>query len=246
MLDLRIFAILLFSATMTAQNLPAGTVLPLMMSSSINEKKIKSDDKIEGKIMQDVPLSDGSKVRRGARVSGHIVEVTKAPGGGSRIVLKFDRLEDHGQTFPLNVSLLAVASMDSVAQSQLPINADASYSPSTEWVTRQVGGDVVNRGRGVVGSTTGVVGKWLNSDAVSVKLAPNPEAGCPGGDGYDRFQALWIFSSAACGAYGLDDLTVTSNGMKDPNRNIGFESDRNIDIRGGSGWLLITNAGNRP
>jgi len=237
----KIAAFLLMSVTMAAQSLPSGTVLPIMVGSGINAKKIKSDVRITGKIMQDVPLQDGSKIRRGARVSGHIVEVTKTAGSGSRIVLNFDQLEDHGKTYPLHAGLLALASMDSIAQAELPINADAGFgSSSNMWVTRQVGGDVVNRGRGMVGSTEGLVGKWVDSDAVLVKLTPNPKEGCPRGDGYEREQALWIFSSAACGVYGVSGVTLSNNGITGASRNVVLESGANIDIRGGSGWLLIT------
>lgn len=103
---------LLFCCVAAAQQIPAGIAIPVMLSTSLNSDKLKSDEKIEGKVMQDVMLADGSKIGSGAHVVGHIVEATK--GSEASITLKFDAIEHGGQRFPLAASLLAVASMTGV------------------------------------------------------------------------------------------------------------------------------------
>ena len=85
----------------------------------------------------------------------------------------------------------------------------------------------------------GAEGRWIGGSSVAIKLTPNASAGCSGGPGYDREQAVWIFSSAACGTNGLPDVRITSGGGSDPIGEIGLRSKGNINIRGGSGWLLI-------
>ena len=189
--------------------------------------------------MQDVPLPGGGRVGNGSRVFGHIVSATKTGPSGASMVLKFDSIEDHGRTIKLTAALLAVASTASVADAQIPIEANSDLDPVSQWVTRQVGGDVVNRGRGKVASHDDIVGRWVEGSGVLVRLTPNPKAGCPTGPGYDREQAVWIFSSAACGAYGLNDLKIASSGLTPPLGEIVLKADRKIAIRGGSGWLLI-------
>ena len=72
------------------------------------------------------------------------------------------------------------------------------------------------------------------------KLTPNPRAGCPDGPGYDQEQAVWIFSSAACGVYGMSDTKITNSGAKPPLGKIELQSIGNVNVRGGSGWLLMT------
>ena len=72
-----------------------------------------------------------------------------------------------------------------------------------------------------------------------IKLTPNPAAGCPSGPGYDREQAVWIFSSAACGTYGMNDVKVAGSGGTPPLGEIVLTSNRSVGIRGGSGWMLI-------
>lgn len=91
-------------------------------------------------------------------------------------------------------------------------------------------------------SGTGEVGRWLEGTSVMIKLTPNAEAGCPSGPGYDREQAVWVFSSAACGAYDLKDVKIANSGMTKPLGEIVLTSSRDIAIHGGSGWLLITAA----
>jgi hypothetical protein len=239
---LRLTAALICSVTMlSAQDLPAGTALPVMLSSSLDAKKDRPGETIEGKTMQEVSLPSGVTIKRGSRVTGHVVAVNSQAAGGSRITLQFDRLEDEGRTIALSVSLRAIASMESVSQAQNPLNADSTYLGADSWTTRQVGGDIVNRGRGLVGSDSGIVGKWTGS-GVWGKLTPVPERGCPATDGFDREQALWVFSTSACGLYGVRDVKLAHAGRTLPVGQIVLESRQDLRLRGGSGWLLLVNA----
>jgi hypothetical protein len=229
---------LLFSVTPKASlDPPAGTAIPVMLRSEVNAKKDKPGQKIQGRIMQDILLPSGSKIKAGSQVRGHIVRVTPPAAGGSRVVLKFDELETQGHTTKLTVSLRAVASMQNVYDAGLPVNASSDTQSTDQWVTRQVGGDVVNRGRGAVGSDTGIVGRW--SYGVWAKLTPAPEAGCNADDGNGLEQSLWVFSTSACGVYGLPDVKLLDAGWGDPPGVITLDSRKDLAIRSGSGWLLL-------
>jgi len=234
-----IVVVSIFSAVSLAQALPAGTVLPVSLKSRIESKKDAAGKKFEGSVMQQVQLIDGRLIKQGARVSGHVISASST-SSGANLVLRFDSLENSGQTIPLNVRLLAVASMMSVSEAQAPVNALATSS-ANEWDTRQVGGDVVWRGRGAAESATGVKGIWLEGSSVMMQLTPDPDAGCPAGPGYNFPQSLWVFSSAACGTYGFKDLSIARDSGAKPG-NIELNSQGNIDIRPGSGWLLIVPA----
>jgi len=211
-----------------------------MLSSGLNAQKDKIDQRLTGRVMQDVSLPGNEKISEGATIRGHIVKVQKPGASGAVMALRFDSIEDHGSTIPITASLLALASMSEVSEAQSPITSTSNIDPPSQWVTRQVGGDVVNRGRGKVGTRKGtIVGKWLQGSAVSVKLTPNPAAGCPTGPGYDREQATWIFSSNACGLYGLDNMKIEKSGNTPPIGDVVLGSTKNVAIRGGSGWLLM-------
>jgi len=186
--------VLLIPAMALAQELPAGTVIPVMIGSSLNAKKDRVGKKLEGRVMQEVPLPYGRRINERSRITAHVVSVTKPGSSGSRIVVKFDTIHDDGRKIPATAALLALAS------------------------TRHT---------------------WLEGSSALIKLTPNPEAGCPGGPGYDREQATWIFSSTACGAYRVGDVKIGNSGATPPLGEIALISSRNVAIHGGTAWLLI-------
>jgi hypothetical protein len=244
MIPMRFALVLLILAVIPSQDVPAGTVIPIMLRSSLNAAKDTIGKKIEGRVMQNVRMPSGRTIREGSRMIGHVVNVTHPASSGSSMVVKFDALEEEGRTTALTTALLALASTASVRDAQLPITAN-SGDPVSQWVTRQVGGDVVRRGQGRVAAQNGVLGTWVGGSSVLIKLTPNPKAGCGEGPGYDREQAVWIFSSAACGAYGLK-VKIASAGTTPPLGEILITSRRNLDIGDGSAWLLTVVAEPKP
>lgn len=237
---LRLAIALILPAMAFAQTLPAGIAIPVMVSSDLNAKKDDTGKKIDGKLMQDVPLLSG-QIDKGSHISGHVVSVTRPGSSGSAITVEFDSIQDGGRTISLTAALVALASMKSVADAQAPINNTGTAQDSSDsWVTRQVGGDIVNRQAHQAGSPGGATGTWLEGTSVLIKLTPNPDAGCPDGPGYKGAQAAWIFSSSACGTYGMDDVVITSAGTESPVGQIMLGSSQNVYVRGGSGWLLMT------
>jgi len=239
MVWIRLAMALLVGWVTPTREIPVGTVIPLMLTSSLDAAKDAPGKRIEGKVMQKVPLPSGKRIGARSRIIGHVVNVTQQGSSGSSLVVRFDVLEEEGHKTELLTGLLALASMTSVAQAQSPINPNSDAESASQWVTRQVGGDVVRRGWGKVASPDGTYGTWLEGSSVLIKLTPNPDAGCPDGPGYERQQAVWIFSSAACGTYGLGDVKVASSGKGRPLGEIALTSRRNLKVRGGSGWLLI-------
>jgi hypothetical protein len=234
----RLAVLVLLSATaLTAQTIPPGTALPVMVNTGLNAKGVKPNQKIEGKLMQEVNLPDGAKLKSGAHVTGHVVSVSRPKGSGSRIVLQFDQLQDEHLSIPLHVSLRAIASSENVFQAGTPIDAASTNEGSQSWVTKQVGGDVVFRGRGYVASKQGKVGVYSGTGTWG-KLSAAGD--CPASEGNPQ-QALWIFSTTACGIYGFEHTKLDQSGLTPPLDQIAFSSPKDIDIRAGSGWLLVTN-----
>jgi len=225
-------------AMLVTQGVPTGTALPVTLGATLDARKDKPGQRIEARLMQDVPLPAGEKIKAGAHVIGHITEVTRLTGGGSRMVLKFDQVQDRGTTIPLTLTVRAVAAMENVYQAEVPINADSNYTPQSVWVMRQVGGDIVNRGRGLVGSGDTIVGRW-EEGAPWGKLTASDSGDCTAADGNGIEQALWVFSTSACGLYGLDNVKLVHDGRTAPVGQIILESSKNLHIGGGSGWFLL-------
>ena len=224
-------------AMLVTSGIPAGTALPVALSATLDAKKDKPGQKIEARLMQGIRLPSGEKIKAGAHVAGHIVEVTKVPGGGSRMTLKFDQLNAGGRTIPLTLSARAIAASPSVYQAEVPVDAESNYEPSNQWVMKQVGGEIVNRGRGRITSDEGLVGRWDGEPWG--KLTTADEGDCTAAEGNGIEQALWVFSTSACGLYGLEGMKLVHNGRTDPVGQIILESSKDLRIGGGSGWFLL-------
>ncbi len=222
----------------SAEQIPAGTVLPVMLNSTLDARRDTPGRPISGKIMQDVSLPGGGKIPRGAKIVGHIVSARPASAGsGSQLTIKFDQIEFNGRRIPVTTQLRALASMNEVFQARLPTNASADRGTSpSDWNTVQIGGAGVYRGSGEVVEGDQVVGRATDYGAVTGRMTAAPDRGCT--EGSEREQALWKFSPWACGTYGLSDLRIVRQEVASAAGEIELESGGNVRVNGGSGWLL--------
>jgi hypothetical protein len=200
--------------------------------------------------MQDVPLSPGVRIRAGTKVTGHIVErIPASSGTQARISFQFDKIISSHQTTSITASLRAIAAFMRIAEAQIPPTGPGE-SDVYRWMTKvQVGGDIVYGEGGPVTSGDNpdqIVGKKVN-DGVLGQVRAKEGTECRGAiDGTDRPQALWVFSTDACGSYGLEKISVAHAGRTDPVDVIVLTSDSgNFKIAGGAGMLLRVNATRR-
>lgn len=235
-----LFGLLMFSTGLFGQSaIPSGTILPLRLNSSLNSRKSMAGEVVTARLMQDVPLSSGGKIRAGSKAIGRILDVAQARNGtGARLSLQFDTLEVSKKKVPMTTNLRALASMIDVEQAQIPTSGPDRGTSENSWTTDQIGGDVVYRGGGPVTNGLHDVGK-PTANGVLVWVAAKPDTMCRGdlGSG-DRPQALWVFSADACGAYGFADLKIVHAGRSAPLGQIMLASEKDFDIRSGSGILL--------
>jgi hypothetical protein len=224
-----------------ANSVPAGTILPVRLNSTISSAKSHPGQIIVARLMQDVPLADGSTIRAGSKIMGHIVAVTPASSAtAARVTVRFDTLERRQQKTPIVTNLRAVASFVAVDQAQIPMEGPDRGTPANAWTTEQIGGDTVYRGGGPVeGIEGGEVGIPVGNGVLS-RLNANPDGGCRAAvDANDAPQALWVFSSNACGAYGLANLQIRHFGRTNPSGDIVLGSSKgDVRVQEGSGMLL--------
>ncbi len=224
-----------------AQNaIPAGTILPLQLNTPLNSRKAKSGQVVTARLMQDVPLPSGTKIRAGSKAIGHVLGVAEAGNGsGATLSFQFDTLEVSNRRVPMTTNLRALASMMEVEDAQIPKTGPERGTPENWWTTVQIGGDVVYRGGGPVANGLRVVGT-PTANGVSVRIASKSGTKCRGDLGGNELpQALWLFSADACGTYGFADLTIAHAGRSNPVGQITLASEkRNFDVRSGSGLLL--------
>jgi len=200
--------------------------------------------------MQTVLLASGGRIREGSKIIGHIVEVSPATTNAqARISLQFDKLFFSNQNIPIVTNLRAIAGFMEVRDAQTPTTAPGEGDNFYALTTVQVGDDVVYGVGGPVTTANNsdqVVGK-AGVDGVLGQVRAKEGTKCRGAvDGNDFPQALWVFSSDACGAYGLEHIAISHAGRTDPAGVIVLTSDSGkLKIPGGAGMLLRVTGNSR-
>lgn len=225
--------------------IPNGTILPARLDHGFAARNVHAGQTITARIMQAVPLPGGGNIPAGATVSGKILSITPAVNGSAESVsLSFDQLIFDHQKFAISVDLRALASFMEVNLAQVPDQALGFGTPAT-WADRtQIGGDSVYGADGeVTDRQNHPVGKALYS-GVLVHVRTQPGAVCRGPlDGDDRLQALWVFSSDACGVYGMRGVSIAHAGREEPAGVITLAAPAgHLNVRAGSGMLLRVTA----
>jgi len=223
--------------TVSAEPIPAGTILPVIVNSDLRSDKNGSGSAIVATIMQDVPLGRGETLRKGSMLTGHVVEAT-TPGRGSdesKISFQLDHVRLGNQTLPITTTLRAVASRSEVSAAT-PEVISSEYANNTI----EIGGDEISYGEGglvMVGSQ--VVGKYTRQGVLAYL---DQDGDTPTGGTIDdnaRPQAFWLFSVNARGAYGFGDLRILPSGRTESPGEVTLASNRKaIKLDKGSAMLL--------
>ena len=224
--------------------IPPGTILPVRLNVSLSSTKTRVGQVITGRIMQDVPLAGGAKIPKGSKVLGQIAGVAAATTTSrAEISFRFDRLVARHQVSPITTNLRAIAGFMEVEAAQIPSGLSSGEGEVYVWLpTTQIGGDNVFGLGGMVtrwNNSSEVVGK-STQDGVVGRISVRQGTGCRGPlYGNDRPQALWVFSSDACGVYGLAHLAIANAGRAKPAGLIVLSSNNgNVKIPAGAGMLL--------
>jgi len=139
-----LIGLLALSPGLWAQDaIPAGTVLPVLLTSSLDSRKSKPGQVVTARLMQDVSLPADGKIPARAKVIGHVINIAAAPRGGARIALQFDTVNFRKRTFDIVTNLRAMASMIEIQDAQIPTTGPG-VGDDWEWMdTNQIGGDAV-------------------------------------------------------------------------------------------------------
>lgn len=234
-----VLAVLLVSAGSFAQDaIPAGTILPVQLNSSLKDGKLRNGRAVSARLMQDVPLPARHKIPARAQILGHITSIENPSPDAIQVTLRFDTLVTGKRRMPIVADLRAMATMMAILDAQTPETGPDRATSESGWITDQIGGEVnyhgarINRGSSPVGDS--VAGGALARPDTS------PGTPCRGAIyGNDAPQAFWVFSSDACGLYDLPDLTLVHAGRTQPVGEITLRAAKGkLNIPSGSGMLL--------
>ena len=153
--------------------------------------------------------------------------------------IRFDAVRINGQMVPFNADLRALASYFDVEEAQIPEDMSSRGLTPETWTTQQIGGDQFYRGGGpvAVGSTAvGEVTPWGALDEPRIQSGLT----CRGAIGENHGpQAMWLFSSDACGVYGFPNIRIEHAGRSEPGGTIVLASDNGkLNLGSGAGLLL--------
>jgi hypothetical protein len=197
-----------------AESIPAGTILPVTLNSTLRSDKGESGATITATVVQDVLLDDGKTLRRGSKVTGHVVETVSPRKGSdeSKFSFQFDGVRFENRTVPITVNLRALASFMEVDAAQVPTSGGDGIAEAG-WSLVKIGAD---------------------------QIRPKLSAACgSGGEADSATQAFWLFSPDACGAYGFGDLKILNSGRTEPLGEVTLaSSDRTLKLGKGSAMLL--------
>ena len=88
-------AVLLGASIAGAQELPAGTVIPVMVTVTLDSARAQAGQPITGKIMERVPLPGGKDIPEGAKIVGHVSLVIPAQAKAPENPLWWSRICSH-------------------------------------------------------------------------------------------------------------------------------------------------------
>jgi hypothetical protein len=178
---------------------PPGATLPVLIDRTLTARNLQPGQPVSARLAQIVPISAQVCLPQGAKLDGHVVNVS-----ASSISILFDQLSWKGRTLPVHVRLVAAAAYSNVYEARLPLGgSDRGTASPADWTTRQVGGDEVYLSAG----TGTVYDKYSRpvgfADFTGVYSSPAPGK-LP--------RAMGPFSTTATGLHGLDEFSIVSAG----------------------------------
>ncbi len=242
MKHLMIIALLAITPALLAQeSVSRGTILPVKLTTAVRSDKARPGQIVSARVMQDVPLAGGARIKAGAKVLGHVVAVTN-DANRAKISLRFDMIAIGNRKIPVTTNLRALASMLEIEEAQVPQAGPDRGTSEFDWNTEQIGGEADYHGS-VIAQGLHVVGESVPVNGALVEISAKQGSMCRANLGDNRrLQATWLFASDACGLYGFPNLTLTHAGRTAPVGEIMLTSDKGkVNIRAGSGMLLRAN-----
>jgi hypothetical protein len=151
--------------TSRSKVIPAGTILPVRLDSTMQSNKSQPAEIIRATVMQDVHLRNGETVRKGSLVTGCVLQASNPANESDQVMLsfQFDAIRFDNRTIPIRTSLRALASPEEVEKAKVPDSGGGDAISAGSHDLLQIGGDQSSYGTNgpvVVGQET--VGRYTS------------------------------------------------------------------------------------
>ena len=209
-------SLLLIPAAVPAQTvtLDSSTTIPITFTRSVDANKAKPGDSVEARTFQKIKLAGGVSIPSGARVLGHVVQAAgfafdKTPYAkqqASTLSIRFDTLQSGKSTFPLNVTVRAIADSLASGDAYKPLSNDLD----TRSTRTLVGGDQLYPSQDGVENMEGDIVAYNRRDGVYAHLVAGGRC-----DGGSVEVSMGIYSASACGLYGFSGMRAVEFGSSE-------------------------------
>ena len=134
-----------------------------MLDGTVDSDASTPGEAISAKLRQEVPLPGGRKIKRESKILGHVVAVSAASDSGPyQITIKFEQIEVDKKPVGISAGLRAFATMELVAQSRQPANANGGNGTSVwDLNMSQIGGQIAYNGQKIVKGSADVAAAIL-------------------------------------------------------------------------------------
>jgi hypothetical protein len=169
---------------LTTITVPAGTNLPLSISTGLSSKSAKVGDTVRAVLTSDVTVDGRTAIASGTTVAGSVVKVTSGSekiGGTPTLVVAFDRLElTGGRDVPINGEFTSRGNSDNTRDTVKIVGGAAAGALLGDQVSSKDRGKVIG---GILGAAAGAAAaqktgtevKIAEGTAVNLTLASSVE-----------------------------------------------------------------------
>jgi hypothetical protein len=229
-----------------ALQLQDETSVHAVLTHQLDSRKNKPGDAVTAKVTQDVKENGQVVLHKGSLLEGHVTQAQARAHGASESTLgiAFDHARTkHGEDFPLQLGVQALASAQAASNAAIDNDAFASAGAvgSAGGGVRGGGGGLVGGAGSAVGSTVGAaggVGRSVGSVGGAASAATGATGSLTGRAG--GLDAAGHLTSNSSGVFGLQGMNLTSNLSNATQGSVVTSTGKSVQLSSGTQMVLRT------
>jgi hypothetical protein len=217
-------------------SLPNGAPIMAELTKTIDAKKAKEGEAVTARVVEDTEANGKVLVPRGAKLEGHITQVSARANGASHssVGIVFDKaILKHGEVVPLNATVEALAAAPQPAEENTP-SAGMGSEPTGATPSQGMGGRSPN------GSTNPMPAPNMNGP--SNTEANNASGGTAANGSLNSNGRLTPVSR---GVFGMKGIGLTQSTVGTEQAAVITSTGKDVHLDSGTQLLLVTRPVNR-
>jgi len=206
----------------------------------VDARKAKPGDPVTAKTNRDAKAADGTTIKRGSTLVGHITQASSVSGSAdSTLGIVFDKaVSKDGHEVPLSSSIRAIGAAQT--ESGLETNSIGATAAGSGSAARGGLGGIAGSATGAVGGLGRGVGGSVGATAAGAGGLATRSPGAIGG-----LTTAGALQSGSRGVFGLDGLSINNDSSGGVQGSVIRSSTHNVRLDGGT-KMLLTNSVQAP